>query len=184
MTVPAQAPSGRGRFPVPGLTSARARRWVAFGLGALLPLSFAPFGIYPLAPLCLAGLFALWDGERPREAAWLAFCFGFGAYLAGLHWLYISLHTFGKAPHFVSLPLMLGLIAVLSGYLAGLAYAVNRFFPVPGLARWLLALPAAWTIVEWLRGWVLGGFPVARLSDTASSMRRSRVSRRSPAFTR
>jgi len=124
--VSAQAPSGRGRSLVPGLAQVHARRWLALGLGALLPLAFAPFGIYPLAPLCLAGLFALWEDERPRAAASQAFCFGFGAFLVGLHWLYISLHTFGKAPLFVSLPLMLGLIAVLSGYLAGLAYVVNR----------------------------------------------------------
>ena len=159
MGVSAQAPSGRGRSLVPGLAQVHARRWLALGLGALLPLAFAPFGIYPLAPLCLAGLFALWEDERPRAAASQAFCFGFGAFLVGLHWLYISLHTFGKAPLFVSLPLMLGLIAVLSGYLAGLAYVVNRWFAMRGLARWLLVLPAAWTLVEWLRGWVLGGFP-------------------------
>jgi apolipoprotein N-acyltransferase len=143
----------------PGLASGRARRWVALGLGALLPLAFAPFGIYPLAPLCLAALFLLWEGESPRRAAGHAFWFGFGAYLVGLHWLYISLHTFGKAPLFVSLPLMLGLIAVLSGYLAAIGYVVNRFFVAQGLVRWLLLLPAAWTLVEWLRGWVLGGFP-------------------------
>jgi apolipoprotein N-acyltransferase len=158
MRAPVHAPSERGVIAL-SVASARARRGIAFGLGILLPLAFAPFGIYPLAPLCLAGLFLLWEGERPRAAAGQAFWFGFGAYLVGLHWLYISLHSFGKAPLFVSLPLMLGLIAVLSGYLALLAFVVNRFFVAQGLVRWLVLLPAAWTLVEWLRGWVLGGFP-------------------------
>jgi apolipoprotein N-acyltransferase len=158
MAVPEHAPSERAVTVLPGLAFRRARRWAAFGLGVLLPLAFAPFGIYPIAPLCLAGLFLLWEGETPRVAAAQAFWFGFGAYLVGLHWLYISLHTFGKAPLLVALPLMLGLIAVLSGYLAALAYVVNRF-AVRGLTRWVVLLPAAWTIVEWLRGWVLGGFP-------------------------
>jgi len=158
MAVPEHAPSERAVTVLPGLASRRARRWVAFSLGVLLPLAFAPFGIYPVAPLCLAGLFLLWEGETPRAAAGQAFWFGFGAYLVGLHWLYISLHTFGKAPLFVSLPLMLGLIAVLSGYLAALAWTVNRL-GARGLVRWIVLLPAAWTLVEWLRGWVLGGFP-------------------------
>jgi apolipoprotein N-acyltransferase len=158
VAAPAHAPVERGAASVLGL-SPRGRRLLALGAGALLPLAFAPFGIYPLAPTCLAVLFLLWEGETPRAAAGHAFAFGFGAYLIGLHWLYISLHTFGKAPLFVSLPLMLGLVAVLSGYLAALAYGVTRYGAARGLARWLLLLPAAWTIVEWLRGWVLGGFP-------------------------
>jgi apolipoprotein N-acyltransferase len=135
------------------------KRILALALGMLLPLAFAPFDVRPLAPLCLAGLFLLWEDERPRVAAAQAFCFGFGAFLVGLHWLYISLHTFGKAPLVVALPLMLALIAVLAGYLAALGYLVNRWFPTRGLVRWLLVLPAAWCLVEWLRGWVLGGFP-------------------------
>jgi len=48
---------------------------------------------------------------------------------------------------------MLGLIAVLSGYLAALAWTVNRL-GARGLVRWIVLLPAAWTLVEWLRGWV------------------------------
>jgi apolipoprotein N-acyltransferase len=158
VAAPAQAWSGRGAVAVRAL-SPRARAWAAFGLGVLLPLAFAPFGIYPLAALSLAGLFVLWEGASPRAAAGLAFRFGFGAFLVGLHWLYISLHTFGKAPLFISLPLMVALVAIMAGYLAAIGYAVNRFAPEPGVVRWLLVLPGAWTLDEWLRGWVLGGFP-------------------------
>lgn len=158
MDAPAQASSGRGAVAA-RTCSPRARAWVAVGLGVLLPLAFAPFGIYPLAAISLAALFVLWEGASPREAAKLAFRFGFGAFLVGLHWLYISLHTFGKAPLFISVPLMLALVAVMAGYLAAIGYAVNRVWPQPGLVRWILVLPGAWTLDEWLRGWVLGGFP-------------------------
>jgi len=159
LRAPVHARLQRGGWSFPPPLPRGARRVFAFGLGLLLPLAFAPFDLHPLAPLCLAGLFALWEGERPREAAVQAFWFGFGAFLLGLHWLYISLHTFGKAPLVVAIPLMLALIAILAGYLAAVGYLANRYFPGRGLARWLLALPATWTLVEWLRGWILGGFP-------------------------
>src|SRR5262249_29308648 len=28
-----------------------------------------------------------------------------------------------------------------------------------GIARWLLGIPAAWLLIEWLRGWFPSGFP-------------------------
>jgi apolipoprotein N-acyltransferase len=159
VAVPAHASSGSGEYASRVLPSARARAWLAFALGVALPLAFAPFGIYPVAVLCVAGLFWLWEGATPRVAAAHAFRFGFGAYLVGLHWLYTSLHVFGKAPLVLSLFLMVALVAILAGYLAALGWLVNRCFAAAGLWRWLVLLPGAWTLVEWLRGWVLGGFP-------------------------
>ena len=43
-------------------------------------------------------------------------------------------------------------------YHALLGYCVARWLPAGGLTRWLLALPAAWLLIEWWRGWFLSGF--------------------------
>src|SRR6516165_7594001 len=53
---------------------------------------------------------------------------------------------------------MLGLVAIMGLYQAALGYAVARFLPKSGAARWLIAMPAAWLLVEWWRGWFLSGF--------------------------
>lgn len=142
--------------------------WVAFAAGLSLPFAFSPFHLWPIAPLAVALLIALWDEVNPRRAAWLGFVFGFGLFLYGTHWLYVSLHIYGEAPVALAIPLMGALMALMAAYTAALGYLVVRFGPAPGAWRWLAAVPAGWTLVEWLRGWVLSGFPWLSLGYTAS----------------
>jgi len=54
--------------------------------------------------------------------------------------------------------LMVGLVGIMGLYHAALGYAAARWLPAGGGARWLVALPAAWLLVEWWRGWFLSGF--------------------------
>src|SRR5262249_54303540 len=39
-----------------------------------------------------------------------------------------------------------------------LGYVVARWLPQTGAVRWLVAVPAAWLLLEWWRGWFLSGF--------------------------
>jgi apolipoprotein N-acyltransferase len=141
-------------------------RWLALPLGALLALAFAPAGISLLAFACPAALFVLWHGAGPREAAWRGFLFTAGTFLAGTYWLYHSIHLVGQAPVWIALFLMLGLVAIMGAYTALAGYAVARWAPASGTLRWLLLLPAAWVLAEWLRGWFLSGFPWLALGYT------------------
>ena len=58
---------------------------VAFTAGAVLSLSFAPFGWWPLAIACPALLMWLWQGASPRRAAVLGFWFNFGTFAVGTY---------------------------------------------------------------------------------------------------
>jgi apolipoprotein N-acyltransferase len=142
-----------GAFP------GRWRSWVAAPAGALLAAAFAPLGIFPLAIVCPAILFLLWERTSPRTAAWRGFLFTAGLFLAGTYWIYHSVHTVGGAPLWVTLFVIVAMVAILSSYTAALGYATQRWGPLSGLARWVVLLPAGWTLCEWLRGWVLSGFP-------------------------
>ena len=133
--------------------------FLAFALGGLLSAAFAPFAIFPLAILCPAALVLLWEGATPRRAAGLGFWFGAGTFLAGTYWLYTSIHVFGQAPLWVAILLMLSLVAIMGLYHALVGYSATRWLPRSGLLRWLVALPALWVSVEWLRGWLFSGFP-------------------------
>src|SRR6185437_14161456 len=135
-----------------------ARRLLAFGAGALLACAFAPFEWWPLAILCPAVLMGLWEDAAPREAAWTGFCFSFGTFLAGTYWLYVSVHDLGKAPVWLTIAIMLGLIGIMALYNALIGYAAARWLPRSGAFRWLLGMPAAWLLIEWWRGWFLSGF--------------------------
>jgi len=125
----------------------------------LLAAAFAPMGVAPLAVLCPAFLFLLWEGAAPRAAAWRGFLFTGGTFLAGTYWLYNSIHLVGQAPLWIALFLMLGLVAIMGSYTALLGYAVARWGVPSGPLRWLVLLPAGWVVVEWFRGWFLSGFP-------------------------
>jgi len=137
----------------------RRGQWLALPAGAALALSFAPLSFAPLALLCPAFLFLLWENAAPRAAAWRGFLFSGGTFLAGTYWLYNSIHLVGQAPLWIALFLMLGLVAIMGSYTAALGYAVARWGARTGPLRWMVLLPAGWVLVEWFRGWFLSGFP-------------------------
>jgi apolipoprotein N-acyltransferase len=126
--------------------------------GAALAAAFAPLNLWPLAIVCPALLFWLWQDAAPRAAAQLGFAFNAGTFAAGTYWLYVSIHVFGAAPIWLALLLMLGLVGCMGLYHAALGYLVARLLPARGAVRWLIGLPAGWLLIEWWRGWFLSGF--------------------------
>ena len=149
------------RRPLLALTSnfaVLARMGLALGAGALLACAFAPLGWWPLAIVCPAVLMRLWEDASPREAAWTGFWFNFGTFLAGTYWLYVSVHILGKAPVWMTLGIMLGMIGIMGLYNALVGYVAARWLPRGGAGRWFLGVPALWLVVEWWRGWFLSGF--------------------------
>lgn len=155
------APSLAAAHPLLAAVSrhaALARTVLAFGVGALLACAFAPFEWWPLAILCPAVLMWLWEGATPREAARTGFWFSFGTFLAGTYWLYVSVHDLGKAPVWLTIAIMLGLIGIMALYNALIGYVAARWLPRSGAWRWLVGLPAVWLLIEWWRGWFLSGF--------------------------
>ncbi|MDX1516827.1 MAG: apolipoprotein N-acyltransferase [Woeseiaceae bacterium] len=136
----------------------RLSRLILFLLGCAATLGFAPFGLSLLVPLTLLPLLFVCITVSPRDAAGHAFWYGVGLFVSGTYWIYISVVVFGEAPTWIALLLMFGLALIMSLWLAACGWLIARL----GHAEpWsLLAVaPAAWVLVEWLRGWVLTGFP-------------------------
>lgn len=137
-----------------------ARSLLILIAGALQPLAFAPFNLYPLAVLALLPLFILWLGASPRRAAWYGLLYGMGMFGAGVSWVYVAIHVFGHsaAPLAALLTLLFVLVLALTtagaGYLARLGVGA-----VSERLQLLLWFPAIWTLVEWIRSWLLTGFP-------------------------
>ncbi len=127
--------------------------------GALTVFGYAPFGV-ALAPIAtLAVLFALWrDSPTPRAAAALGFAFGAGLFGAGVSWISIALERFGGMPAPLALLGIAGFCAYLALWPALAGWTVARLAPAASAAR-LVAAAGAWTLAEWLRGFVLSGFP-------------------------
>lgn len=125
--------------------------------GAALPLAFAPFGLYLVAPLSLAVLFLVLEGASVRAAALRGWLWGFGAFGTGVSWVYESFQ-FSHIGPLVAAPLTLGFVVFLALYPALVAWLAVRVLPAGGWPRTLLLLPALWLGCEWLRGWLFTGF--------------------------
>jgi len=133
-------------------------RLIAFLLGAATTTAFAPFGWWFLAPLLVLPFLYICLTVSPRDAASHGFWFGFGFYLTGIYWIYISVHVFGNAALWIAILLMVGLALLMAAFVALAGWLMSRLSQ--GEA-WLLVIvgPAAWVLAEWIRSWVLTGFP-------------------------
>ncbi|MCB1801274.1 MAG: apolipoprotein N-acyltransferase [Gammaproteobacteria bacterium] len=133
---------------------------LAFAAGAVSVLAFAPFELAPLAVLALALLFYLWrHPPRPGFNTWTGLAFGAGLMGFGVFWLRISIAQFGG----VNLPLAITATLLLVAFMAlyyGLAgWLAERLLRRADPISLLLLFPALWVLGEWLRGWLLTGFP-------------------------
>jgi apolipoprotein N-acyltransferase len=147
----------------------RAAPWpLATGAGALLlnsalggacVLAFAPFGLYFVPLLSLTLLASLVErAAGARRAAALGLAFGLGYFLTGVSWIYVSLHDFGG----MSMPLAAFATLFFCTYLSlfpAAAAGLTKAIPANPGVRLGVVFPAAWTAMEWARGWVFTGFP-------------------------
>lgn len=127
---------------------------LAAAAGALTAAGYAPWSQW-LAPLAgLAALYLLIRRQPWRIAGWRGLAFGCGFFGVGVSWVHVSIATFGGLPLIASLAIMALLVLYLALYpaLAALLTALSpRCQP--------LAFAGLWLLTEWLRGWLLTGFP-------------------------
>jgi apolipoprotein N-acyltransferase len=131
---------------------------IAFLAGAASVVAFAPAGIYPVAVATFALLIYLWVDASPKACFWTGFWFGLGLFGAGVSWVYVSMTQFGGMPA----PLAALAIALFSAFLALFPAAAGWLqarIPASEAVRASLLIPASWTLFEWLRSWLLTGFP-------------------------
>jgi len=145
---------------------------LAAAAGALFPFAFAPCGIGPLAIGCAAFLFFLWRHSSPRRAALRGFLFGLGQFGTGVSWVYTSMHDFGGAGVVEGMGLTALLVAYLALYPALAGYWTSLWGrEIRGPLRSIGVAATAWVAADWLRGWLLTGFPWLQLGysqvDTA-----------------
>ena len=127
--------------------------------GALCVLGFAPFGFWPLPIAALAALFLAWTrATSPLQAALSGYAFGITFFLVGVSWVYVSLHDFGEMPAALA-ALATFLFCAFLALLPALAGWITVRFARDELAARLWLAPAAFTVCEWIRGWIFTGFP-------------------------
>jgi len=134
------------------------RLLISFFAGLFLPLAYAPFNLFWLAPLSYACLFFSWNRLKPSRSFICGFIFGCTSFFSGIHWVYVSIHDFGQLHPVIAALLTLLLVMVLACYTGLTGCVAVRWFPSEGPKAWLVSFPAIWVLFEWLRGWFLSGF--------------------------
>src|SRR5208283_2130044 len=130
--------------------------------GLLLVLSFPTVELFPLAWIALGPLLIFLYDKDNWTAFKSGFCFGMVYFFGTLYWIYHSIHIYGAIPLVPSLVLVLVLCMYFSLYTAffALLYAANmKRTDIPAL----IVAPLLWTTLEFLRSYVLGGFPWSSL---------------------
>lgn len=133
------------------------KKITAFLLGSLSVQAFPPFYHWYLLFICLSGLLLLVNTAQNKKQAFSAgYWFGFGFFSFGLAWVNNALLVHPEQTGW-----LVPITFLISGAFLGL------FLAFPALLSFLFkSLPARWlalgswiVIFEWLRSWILTGFP-------------------------
>ena len=138
--------------------------------GVLAAGALPPLNIVPLLIPAFVVLVWMIDGSRRRRASFaVGWWFGFGHFVAGLHWTAFAL-TADPEQNFVWLvPFAVSGIPAGLAIFTGVATLVTDLARQPGWRR-VIVLALAWTAAEWLRGHVLTGFPWNLIGYTWTSI--------------
>jgi len=131
---------------------------LAAALGALQTLAFVHTQAWWLQLLCVAAFAQRVLGVSVRRAALLGLTFGTAWLVAGVWWLFISMHRYGNLPAWLAALAVLALALAMSSYLA-LAMAAVARWRQGTLWHDAVCFSAAWLLAELARTWLFTGFP-------------------------
>ena len=134
--------------------------------GGATACAFAPYDLSIIPVITLALLFHIWRTGTRRQAFVNGYLFGLGLFGAGVNWLHISINLFSGVSLAGAYLLTFLLVAYLSLFPA-LTGLLGRYRPIRSDYYFFLALmPSLWVLGEWVRSWLLTGFPWLTLGYT------------------
>lgn len=132
---------------------------IALLAGLLLPLAFAPFNLSFFAFLSPVLLLWVASQSKGRRAFYRGYLYGLGQFGFGVSWVYVSMSVYGGFGAHLAFLITVLLILILATFPGVQIYFLQRFFPANTVSKYLLAFPATWALMDYLRTVVATGFP-------------------------
>ena len=133
--------------------------------GILLILSFPNFDLEFLAWFALVPLFYSIEGKGSYISFKLGFLTGFVSFLGILYWIIVAVNTYGKVPFILSALILLLLVIYLSLFIGAFTF-LTRLIQIRSGIQTILFTPVLWVALEYLRSFLLTGFPWANLGHS------------------
>lgn len=127
--------------------------------GMLLTLAFAPLNWWVLSFVSLVGISWLWLNPKHDAPIRYGFLFGLGNFATGVYWVYISLQSYGGASWFFAILANVLLVIYLALYPMAVGLLLRLLKTRPATLYRALMIALLWMAGEWLRSYVLSGFP-------------------------
>jgi len=159
---------------LPLFKSLISQRIVLILMGALYPLGFSPFDIWPLTIVSIILLvnevicfvtkqdsLAMQDSgkKKPLSLFSIGLYWGYGAFGVGASWVYVSIHEYGHAPVVGAIGISFLFVLVLSLVKAGGIYMIGKIHRWIGVNLLVLVIPFCWVIFEFVQTLLFSGFP-------------------------
>lgn len=141
-----------------------------FSAGLLSMLAYAPFNrsIFILVAL----LVLLWSTlnlaakSSNKQLIFTALSFGFGLYLGQLYWIFYALFMVIGTNLIVAIMAQLVFSLTMALFVLFSLLLFNWLRSAVAEFNYLFLFPSCWVLGEWLRGWVLTGFPWCDIAYT------------------
>ena len=122
------------------------KNFYALVCGLLFSLGFAPFDLWVVSILVITCLLFLAEGLKSRDLFYLGYWFGFGMWMTGISWLYVSIHYHGNVNVIGSSFLIIIFVSILSIYSALTFLLYSSLKNYDSKMGMYFALPSAWAV--------------------------------------
>ncbi|MGD0917738.1 MAG: apolipoprotein N-acyltransferase [Thermodesulfobacteriota bacterium] len=133
--------------------------------GILLIFSFPRFDLEFLAWFALVPLFYSIESRELCYSFKLGFLTGVISFLGILYWIIVAVHTYGNVPLIPSGLILLLLVMYLSLFIGAFTFLTQLIQIRSGLSSFFFT-PFLWVTLEYLRSFLLTGFPWANLGHS------------------
>jgi apolipoprotein N-acyltransferase len=141
---------------------------LVFISASMLVASFAPFNITLTAWFGLVPLFLAMEGKGKRDLCSITILWGLLFFIGTVYWVVHSMYYYGGVPAYIGILVLFLLVFYMSLYtvLFGLGFYTTRKL---GVTLSIITISSLWVGLEYLRGFLLTGFPWVLLGYSQST---------------